>query len=581
MNKVYELIRLTGIVLLLLFHSCQNNEHDNKNSSNESVRYGGVFRVNEVSLFKSLFPLNTTDVISYRIISQVYEGLLKFSPQDLSITPNIAERWEVNETATSFIFYLRKGVKFHNDGCFKNAKGRDVTAYDFKYCFDKLCEANPDNNGYSVFKDNVVGANEYYESTKGNQPLPGGVKGVKVLDDYILKIDLNYPYASFYNVLCTPFCYVYPREAVEKYGPEMRVKCVGTGPFKLSTINEGEVVFLTRNPFYWKKDPLGNQLPYLDGIKITFINDKKAELIEFKKKNLDMVYRLPIEMIDEIMTELEDKENKNLDYDIQFTPALNIQYYGFLNSSELFKNKMIRQAFNYAIDREKIVNYVLKGKGIAASWGFVPPSFENYDFESIRGYHFEPDKARKLLAEAGYPNGEGFPEISLNLNNNGGPNSSNIRVAEIIRKMMMENLNIKLKLNIMPFPQHLNLLESGNALFWSQSWIADYPDPENFLKLFYGANLPSSINEKSYINTVRYKNPVFDSIFSIALKENDRRKRFDLLLKADQIALDDAAYMPLYYDEHCRLIRLNVRNFPSNAMEYRDFSIVYFSKDSI
>ena len=197
-------------------------------------------------------------------------------------------------------------------------------------------------------------------------------------------------------------------------------------------------MFLSRNLNYWKKDSLGNQLPYLDGIKITFINDKQAELIEFRKRNLDMVFRLPVEMIDEIMAEMENKEKK-LDYDIQFTPALNIQYYGFLNSSEVFKNKLVRQAFNYAVDREKIVSYVLKGEGIAASYGFVPPSFEDYDFESIHGYHFEPNKARKLLTLAGYPNGDGFPEISLNLNNNGGPNSPNIRVAEIVQKMYERN----------------------------------------------------------------------------------------------------------------------------------------------
>ncbi|OFY97371.1 MAG: hypothetical protein A3K10_06435, partial [Bacteroidetes bacterium RIFCSPLOWO2_12_FULL_31_6] len=424
---------IAALVAILLVYSCQNSfqESDNTGSKKEAINYGGVFRINEVSEFKSLFPLNTTDVISYRIFSQVYEGMLKFSPQDLSVTPNIAERWEVNATATSFTFYLRKGVKFHDDPCFKNGKGREVTAHDFKYCFDKICEANPDYASFWVFKDKVVGANEYYESTKKNNPLPGGVKGVKVIDDYIIKIDLNYPYASFYNVLCTPYCYVFPHELIDKYKTDVRIKAVGTGPFKLASINEGEVVFLSRNLNYWKKDSLGNQLPYLDGIKITFINDKQAELIEFRKRNLDMVFRLPVEMIDEIMAEMENKEKK-LDYDIQFTPALNIQYYGFLNSSEVFKNKLVRQAFNYAVDREKIVSYVLKGEGIAASYGFVPPSFEDYDFESIHGYHFEPNKARKLLTLAGYPNGDGFPEISLNLNNNGGPNSPNIRVAEIV-----------------------------------------------------------------------------------------------------------------------------------------------------
>jgi len=572
------LIALLGIVML---GSCGGGNDNNETKSKigkGGIYYGGVFRINEEEDFRNLYPLNITEVVSQRITNQVYEGLVKLSQKDLSIIPCIAEKWDVNQDATSFTFYLRKGIKFHDDPCFPDGKGREVTAKDFKYCFEKLCEADPNNQGFFVFENRVKGANEYHESTIKKAPLANGVAGIKVIDDYTLQIDLTYSFAGFLNILSTPFTWVFPKEAVDKYGVDMRVHCVGTGPFKVKEIKEGDAVILSKNENYWDMDEHGNQLPYLDAIKFTFIKEKKSELLEFRKGNLDMVFRLPIEMISEVMGELENaKTGGNPKFDMQVTPSLSVQYYGFQHKSELFKNKKVRQAFNYAIDREKIVNFTLQGDGRAAFYGIVPPAaaFKDYNFEAIKGFTFDPDRAKKLLAEAGYPNGKGFPELTLQLNSGG---QRNTQVAEVIQKMLAENLNISLKLNVMPFAQHLENLETGKALFFRTAWIADYPDPETFLSLLYGPHVPANLSDKSYVNSVRYQNPRFDSLFSAALQEVDVAKRFELYRQADQVQLDDAAIMPIYYDENTRLLQLYVRNFDQNAMEYRDMSKVYFDQ---
>ncbi|MGZ4033895.1 MAG: ABC transporter substrate-binding protein [Bacteroidia bacterium] len=539
------------------------------------VYYGGVFRMNEVEDFRNLYPLNITEVTSHRIANQVYEGFVKLDQGDLTIVPCLAEKWEKNADASQWTFHVRKGVKFHDDPCFADGKGREVTAKDFQFCFEKLCSSSPENQQFgATFKDRVVGANEFFQSTIDKKPLAGGVTGIKMLDDYTIQISLLHPFAGFLNILSTPGCWVYPHEALEKYGADMRVKCVGTGPFQVKSIKEGEAVILERNPNYWNVDEFGNQLPYLDAVKYTFIKEQKSALLEFKRGNLDMIFQLPIEMIPDILGDLSNAKEGNAPFEMQVVPAMSVFYYGFQHQSDIFNKKEVRLAFNYAIDREKIVNYTLQGEGVPAAFGIVPPCFKDYDNKALHGYTFDPDKAKKLMAAAGYPGGKGFPKLTLQINSGGG--DRNIQTAEVIQKMLKENLNIDIEINVMPLAEHLESLETGKAQFWRTGWSADYPDPETFLTLLYGKHVPEKLSDKSYLNSVRYKSVRFDSLFSAAMQEVDDKKRFDLYRQADQQAIDDGAIMPIFYDEHYRLVQTNVKNFPANAMEYRDMTRVYF-----
>lgn len=581
MKRIYSTILILFFLVSVSCNQSSNNEKkdDESRVAKGGVTYGGVFRVNEVESFRNMYPLNTIDVISYRISSQIFEGLIRFSQKDLTVVPCLAESWEISNDYTLYTFKIRQGVYYHDDACFPEGKGRQLTANDFKYCFNKLCEADANNSGFWVFKNKVKGANEYHESTVNKKPLEGGVSGIKVLDDYTLQIELTQPFASFLAILGTPFTFAFPKEAVDKYGHEVRSKCVGTGPFRLKELKEDVVIILARNENYWEKDEFGNQLPYLDAIKFSFFKEKTAELLEFRKQNLDMVFQLPSEMIDEVIMDLDKVDTgatiSEKQYDIQITPALSVQYYGFQHQNEIFNNKLVRQAFNYAIDRNKIVEFTLKGEGVAALYGFVPPAFKDYNIKNIKGYNYDPDKARNLLAKAGYPNGKGFQGITLQLNSGG---LRNLHVAEAVQQMITSNLNIKVKLEVLPFPQHIENLESGKALFWRSAWIADYPDPENFLNLLYSIHIPKEPDAKSYINASRYMSAKFDSVFNMALKTTDEAERFKLYEEADQIAIEDAAIIPIFYDENIRLLQPYVKGFDSNAMEYRDFRRVYFDK---
>jgi len=603
-------IFLASLCFLFALPSCNTGQgHSAKlTPANGGRYYGGVFRGNETEYFRSLYPLNITEVGGHRITNQIYEGLVRFDQADLSIKPCLAERWEMDSSGLGFTFHIRKGVRFHDDACFADGRGREVTARDFEYCLTLLCTPDVSNQGFWVFKDKVKGADNYYLSreyaslkeTAAKHPadskdenylsaiarireleeknaadigsMPDKVSGITVEDDYTLRIELENYFPGFLQMLALPFTQVFPKEAVEKYGNDMRERCVGTGPFKIKALREDEVVVMEKNKDYWDKDEFGNQLPFLDGIKITFIKEQKAELLALKKGDLDFVYRLPLEMVEEIVDKEENLQGEYRRFQLQVNPNLATLYYGFLTVSPTFSNKDVRIAFNYAIDRQKIVDFTIKGTGIPATHGIVPPAFKLFNADLVKGYDFNPEKAREHLAKAGYPDGKGFPEITLQINSGGGTNE---QVAEAVQKMLQENLNIRVNIIKLPFAQHLENLETGKAEFWRLGWIADYPDPENFLNLFYSAHIPPKLSDKSYLNSFRYRSAAFDSLFTLALRTTDEAKRYNLYAQADQQMINDAPIMPIYYYKDHRLLQPRVQNFPQNAMEYRAYRDVW------
>jgi oligopeptide transport system substrate-binding protein len=573
-------VTVFAIAFAYLFSGC-GDDHTNKNinliESDGGVYTGGVLRVNEVENIKSLMPIAINEVNSFHLSTQVYEGLVKYNQADLAIVPALAESWNVSEDGKEYTFHLRRHVKFHDDSCFAGKKGRFVNANDIKFCFENLCTKNVHNNQFDVtFKDRVAGANDYFEisATGKGKSLPGLV----IENDSTVTIHLVHPDANFINILAMPGCYIYPKEAVAKYGEDMRLKCVGTGPFYIETIKEGEVIVMKKNRDYWGTDAYGNKLPYLDGLKWTFIRDKKAEVLEFRRGNLDMVYRIPVEMFHEFMGDLENAKKRANEFDIFSSTALSTHYFGFnAETNPAFAKREVRLAFNYAIDRHKIADFTIQGEGISADHGIVPytESFENngYDYKALRGYKYNPDTAKKLMELAGYPDGKGFPEITLEINGGGG--DRNILVAEVIQKMLKENLGVTININTVSWPEHIDNMQTGKADFFRYAWISDYSDPESFLTLFYGKHAPKNPKDRSYINLCRFKNAKFDSLFTLARMEIDKNKRYKLLSQAEQVVLDEAPFMPIFYDENFRLEQKNVRNLPENPLNYMDMTTAY------
>ncbi|MEO5929889.1 MAG: ABC transporter substrate-binding protein, partial [Candidatus Kapaibacterium sp.] len=259
---------------------------------------------------------------------------------------------------------------------------------------------------------------------------------------------------------------------------------------------------------------------------------------------------------------------------IDRVPAISTQFYGMLTTSDVFRDKRVRQAFNYAIDRDKIVRYVLQGQAAGpAVHGIVPGSMPGYDTASIHGYSYDLAKARALMTEAGYPDGKGFPTVTIQLNSGGGRNEL---VAQSMQNMLSKGLGIKVEIRVLEWPQHQELLESGKAPLFRLGWNADYPDPDSFLNLFYSKTLPANPTDRSPINSTRFASARFDSLFELALGTLDDAARYKLYVQAEQVAVDEAPMLFIFHDLDFRLVQPYVRGYTSNPMDRRDFKATWF-----
>ncbi|MBI3511104.1 MAG: peptide ABC transporter substrate-binding protein [Bacteroidetes bacterium] len=543
--------------------------HAGKNMTDSSPIYGGIFRMNFTEDFLSLYPLSIYDDAGINIGRQIYEGLVKFDPQTLKIIPCLAESWEADTSFRRWTFHLRNNIYFQDDVCFPAGKGRKLTANDVKFCFQKACEETPESFFYRTFTGIIKGAEEYHLG------LDMDVSGFKAINDSTFSIETITPCHYLTEILTTPFSWIFPKEALDKYGDDMRIHPVGTGPFFVKKITEGDEVVLQRNSGYWGKDEDGNQLPYLDQIKITFLKDKKSELTAFQNKEIDLLWNPDVEDLASFVSFAIDSFPSPPQFQLFNCNALSIDYYGFNNSVPPFNNIYVRQAFCYAIDRTKIVDEILKGAGVPADNGFVPPGINGYSGQETF-YAYDPEKARALLKKAGFANGKNFPEVTLEIN--AGAANINSKVADAVVTMLKQNLGVNVRVNLAPFAQHLEELETGRSLFWRSGWIVDYPDPRTFLILAYGKNVPQDPHARSSLNPSRFINKDFDLAFEKAETEKSETTRMDDYHTAEKIAMENAFVCPLYYRTNYLLLGTNVRNYFLNGLDARDLSQVWFSK---
>jgi len=561
--------------LALAFAACNNNPGDNTpRKAVGDAQYGGTLRYNETEKFQTLFPNQITDAISAHIATQVYEGLVKFSPKTLEIVPAIAHKWNMDGSRTVYTFHLRGDVYFHDDECFSGGKGRRVTAKDVEYSFRLLCTDNGRNYNFgTTFKDRVKGANAFYAS--GGK---GTLEGVKVLNDSTVQITLDKPNNSFLYILANPSTAIVAEEAVEKYQDAMRV---GTGPFMVKDLkSDTSLIVLVRNDNYYGTDAKGNKLPFLDTLKVSFIDSKKAELDAFTAGQLDFVWGLNSDAIkDLVSSQIQNFQQKPPKYVLDHTAEMVTQLYEFNTTRPPFNDVRVRQAFCYAINRNKIIENVLGGEAYGPGInGICPPALKGYNINDIKGYDFEPEKAKKLLAEAGYGPGKPFPSVKLVLNSGG---AKNLNVANEIQNQLRDVLGVNVEFANVTFQQKLEDAKFARSDMFRSAWVADYPSPENFLSLFYGADVPDSVNKPSFPNTSRYKNPEYDKLFEAgkaAASEEEANKNF---LAAEQLMVNDAPAMFLWYDENYKLTQYRIKNFQTNAMRYYDFSEVYIKEEPV
>lgn len=563
------------LLIGLTFYSCKNNEEANEKNLNKTsrsakgskVKFGGILHLAESDKYTSLFPAEIIDASSSKIVSQIHSGLVRFDGNDLSVLPAIAKDWDIDDSQTKYTFLLRNNVYFHDDKCFKDGKGRRVNAKDVKFSFELLSNPEYALNFNALFKDKLKGATDFFNGKTTE------IEGLKIINDSTITLTLTSPNNSFIYGLAHVSTSIIAKEAFDTYGKDLTN---GTGPFIYNEpIEAQKQLNLTYNPNYYLLDEEGNQLPYLDTIHFSFIPSKIKELDLFRNGNLSIIHGLPASKIASVIS--DDIANFNQippKTILDRKPEMGVNYYEFNLTRPPFNNKKVRQAFCFAINKDKISTNILKGQGNVAKHGITPkiPTFNGYDYNLLEGYTYNPERARKLLSEAGYPGGKDFPYTRLEVNNDGGTHRM---VANEIVNQIKNTLGVNIELDQVSFKDKIEHSKYAKSELFRSGWVADFPSPESFLMLCYGNNVPKSLDTPSHPNTMRYQNPTFDSLFHLGTMANTKAESYTYFVQAEKILLDDAPLMPLWYNEDYYLRKSEVRNFKYNPMEYYDLAEVY------
>lgn len=528
------------LFILLTLCSCFHSQDEDKM----------IFRYNESAGIATLDPAFAKDQAIIWACGQLYNGLVQLDT-NLLPAPAIAKRWEISPDATTYIFTLRDDVYFHKNKLFGTGDStRKVVAGDVLYSLSRILDPKVASPGLWIFSN--VAEN-----------------GFSAPNDSTFIIRLKQPYAPFLSLLAMPYCSVVPHEVVEHYGQDFRQHPCGTGPFHFQYWKEGVKLVFRKNEHYFEKDSLGQSLPYLDAVAITFVIDKQTAFLEFIKGNLDFMNSLDASYKDELLTKTGQLKQKYVDkIDMVSTPYLNTEYLGFRMDGESspLQDRRIRQAINYGFNRRKMMKYLRNNIGCPGTCGIIPRGLPGFNADSCTGFEYNPVKAKQLLAEAGYPNGKGLPILTLSTT------SSYLDLCKYIQQQL-GLINIKIDIDVNPPAALREHIAQGKSVWFRGSWIADYPDAENYLSLFYSPNFAPTGP-----NYTHFRSSEFDKIFQKAVSEPDDERRIRLYQKLDQMIVEEAPVVVLYYDQILHFTHKNVGGLRSNAMNALDLRHVKIDK---
>jgi oligopeptide transport system substrate-binding protein len=512
-----------------------------------------VFRYNEKDGIATLDPAFAKNRSTMWPAHQLFNTLVE-ADDDLHVVPCLARSWEVSPDKRTWTFHLRTDVVFHDNEAFRGGKGRRMVAQDVVYSFGRIIDPRTASSGAWIFNDRIDPSGPF-----------------TAINDSTFQLKLISPFNPILGILSMEYCSIVPKEAVQLYGRDFRSHPVGTGPFRFKSWEEGQALIFLKNEHYFEKDSAGGSLPYLDAVKVSFYDEKATEFLLFRQGQLDFINEIDPSFKDEVLSKKGELKPQWQGRIILSThPYLNTEYLGILvdTTSPLVENsplrlRAVRQAINYGFDRRKMMLYLRNSLGTPAESGFVPAGLPSFDSGIVKGYHYDPVLARKLLADAGFPEGRGLPSIHLLTISDYADFAS-----FIVREL--EDIGLKVQVEVVQKSLLLEQTAQGQTLFFRGSWIADYPDAENYLSVFYSKN-------PSPPNYTRYHDPAFDRLYEQALLENNDTARYTLYRKMDQLVMDASPVVPLWYDEVIRMVDPRVKGFRPNALnllELRHVEIV-------
>ena len=522
---------------------------------------GLVFRYNETGVITSLDPAFASNTENIWVVHQLYSTLVDID-ENLELRPLLANRWEVDSTGTIYSFYLRDDVYFHHHEAFSEGEGRKVTAADVVFSLERLADEKLGSPAYSII-------HQLFDfSEEGTSP------GLEAVNDTTLKLTLKQPFNPLLETMAMKYFSVVPWEVVKYYKEDFWENPVGSGPFYFKSWYKDEKLVLEKNPDYFESEE-GRQLPYLDHVSISFIREPQVAFLEFVKGNFDFHSGLDASYLDQL---LNLKGQLNQQYEGQFKlekyPYLKTDYLGILllngkgdQLSDPLQIKKVRQALNFAVDRQRLVEYLRNNVGQAATSGFIPETILPKSGTSELRYSYDPYRARELLSEAGFAEGEGLKVVLST--------SQHFRDQGEYLQRKLRDFGIEMTLRVMKEEDLRTGVASGEIPFFRKSWVADYAEGENFLQMFYSKR--ASPEGPNYFHFVH---PAYDSLYEASCREPVREQRFRLYQQMEDILSEEAPVIPLYHDEVVRLTQNYITGLPAHPMNLLELKRVKMKKGS-
>jgi ABC-type transport system substrate-binding protein len=536
-------ITLYYIVLACSIFSCKEK------TSSDSKK---VFRYNESNGIANLDPAFARDLETMWATNQLFDGLVELD-SSLSVVPSIAKDWKVSEDGKRYSFILNNNVWFHKSECFGKDSTRKVVASDFVFSFGRILDSKTASPGKWIFAN--------VDTTRNG--------GFEAESDTVLHIYLTQAFQPFLGMLTTQYGNVVPQEAVDLYGADFRSNPVGTGPFEFAFWYENEALVFHKNSLYWQKDEFGKNLPYLDAVQIEFVKDMNAEYQGLLKGTYDFMSGIHSSFKDELLDQQGNLQH-GFESKIRFqkTPFIKTDYIGILvdPTSEITKNsplqnKLVRQAIACAIDKKEMVARLRNNSVYAAYKGFVPPSLLSTNMDTIY-YPYNPEKAKALLNEAGFPGGNGLPQITLTAT------GDYTDLLEFIQHALSK-LGIQIQINIMQGNSFKEMSAKAQLEMFRKSWLADYADAENFLSVFLSRNFcPQGPNY------MHYSNVLYDELYQRASTELNDSARTIMYFQLNKMIMEDAVVIPLFYDQVSHFIRNEISGLQTNPINMLDLKKV-------
>ena len=567
-------MRKIAFVLLMisLFTSCSKTERKEFEHSGGSVTMALEYEM------ATNVPRDVLDYYSAKVLNQITEGLVGFNTETLKVEARLAESWTKSDDGKKYTFKLRDNAYFHPHDLFSGLEDRKVTTDDVLKTFEMACKKKEDGsapNSYSsIFKSLLKGADDYFEGKSKS------ISGITISGQNIT-MELIHEDHNFLNKMTNVTLSIMSKKIIE--GGKEKEDIIGSGPFIYSEYKGGDQpeLILTKNYDYYQKDEQGNALPYLDSVVFVFQSRKLEQLDMFEDGKLDLIVELPTSRITRMLEgRIEDFNSKPPKLVLSNNPLLSSQFYFFNMKDERFKNPLVRKAFNYAIDKETIGREIIRGQyNDLGEYGIIPPvskALRGYDFKSVKnvGYSYDPEKAKKLLTEAGYPNGEGFGSVELRYN----ISDTHSAVADEFAKQIFKVLGINVNIDGSSFEQLTADRAISNGDIFRSGWSADYASPETFLINFYGKLVPDDDNKPSTINESRYKNPLFDKFYEQAQNSVKLSDQMVMFSKAEVELMKDPPLIPLWYAGDIAITQSYLRNFHFNALNHFEFKKVYIKQ---